>query len=41
MDEGKAVDVGYPDFSKAFNTITHGILLQKPAWMGTPFTYRS
>jgi len=29
MDEGKAVDVVYRDFSKAFSTVTHGILLEK------------
>ena len=25
MDEGKAVDVVYIDFSKAFDTVSHGI----------------
>lgn len=29
MDEGKAVDVVYWNFSKAFSTISHGILLEK------------
>ena len=29
MDEGKAVDVVYRDFSKAFSTVAHGILLEK------------
>jgi len=29
VDEGKAVDVVYMDFSKAFDKVPHGSLLQK------------
>ena len=31
VDEGKAVDVGYLDFSKTFHTASHCILLEKLA----------
>ncbi|KAK4827545.1 hypothetical protein QYF61_019169 [Mycteria americana] len=34
VDEGKAVDVIYLDFSKAFDTISHSILLEKMAANG-------
>ncbi|KAK4811897.1 hypothetical protein QYF61_014930 [Mycteria americana] len=34
VDEGKAVDIAYLDFSKVFDTISHSILLEKLAAHG-------
>jgi len=35
VDEGKAVDAVYLDFSKDFNTVSHSILLEKLAASGS------
>jgi len=41
VDEGKAVDVIYLDFTKAFNTVPHSVLLEKLADHGLDgFTLR-
>ena len=34
VGEGRAVDVVYPDFSKAFDAVSHSILVKKPAVRG-------
>ena len=34
VDDGRVVDVFYLDFSKTFDTVSHGILLQKLAAHG-------
>lgn len=34
VDEGKAVGVGYLDFTEAFDTVSHSVLLEKLAAHG-------
>lgn len=34
VDEGKAVDLVYPDFSKTFDSVSHSILLENLAVHG-------
>ena len=34
MDEGQAVDVVYPDFSKAFDAVPHNVLVERLAAHG-------
>lgn len=34
MDEGKAADAVYWDFSRAFHTVSHSVLLEKQAAHG-------
>ena len=34
IDEGRAVNIVYSDFSKAFDTISHNILIAQEAWAG-------
>lgn len=36
VDEGRAADVIYPDFSKAFDAVSYKILIEKPmeVWAG-------